>query len=263
MVNLCKDDLRAGRYLALLRNLSQILNHIVLTPRYAQNVVRNLFCLQLKREKMWVSNFTAAQDFRNVGIYVYKGYITVCSINILNPAYYLTLLLFPSLIFPLIAHARLGESVEANQARYGSPVKNSNDTRSPILKSAVNKTYHYQGWQIRVGYINDHAVRMFYAKLPKSGETQVLKTDEIEAVLKVELHGGKWKKLRAATLFNRKNSGNKSFDHAHLRWVNTNKFLAYSTNRMNLYVEAPEAIIWEQSLRNEQEVQRKENIPEF
>lgn len=104
---------------------------------------------------------------------------------------------------------------------------------------------------------------MCYAKLPKSGETQVLKADEIEAVLKAELHDGKWKKLRAATLFSRKNSGNSSFDHAHLRWVNTNKCLAYSTNRMNLYVEAPEAIIWEQALTNEKEVQRKENIPKF
>ena len=176
---------------------------------------------------------------------------------------YLTLLFLSSLIFPTIALARLGESIETNQARYGSPMKNIQDKRFPILKNAVNKTYHYQGWQIRVGYINDHAVRMFYAKLPKSGETQVLKADEIEAVLKAELHGGKWKKLRAATLFSRKNSGNRFFDHAHLRWVNTNKCLAYSTNRMNLYVDAPEAIIWEQALINEKEVQRKENIPKF
>ncbi len=157
----------------------------------------------------------------------------------------------------------MGESVEGNQTRYGSPVKNSHDIRSPILESAVNKTYHYQGWRIRVGYINDHAVRMLYAKLPKSSGTQILKADEIEAVLKAERNGGKWQKLRAATLFSRKNSGNKSFDHAHLRWINTNKCLAYSTNRMNLYVDAPEAIIWEQSFKNEKEVQRKENIPKF
>jgi hypothetical protein len=203
----------------------------------------------------------AAQDFQNVGIqrkynrmlYGYSKYM-VC---------YLTLLFFLSLVFSSIAHARLGESVEENRARYGSPVENSYDTRSPILKSAANKTYHYQGWQIRIGYINDHAVRMYYAKLPKTGETQLLKADEIKAVLKAELHGGKWKKLPAATLFSRKNSGNKFFDNAHLRWENTNKCLAYSGNRMNLYVDAPEAIIWEQALVNEKEVQRKENIPKF
>ena len=175
----------------------------------------------------------------------------------------LVLLFLSCLVLPSIAFARLGESVEHSQARYGNPVENIQDTISPILKTASSKTYHYQGWQIRIGYINDHAVRMFYAKLPKSGETQVLKADEIEAVLKAELHGGKWQKLRAATLFSRKNSGNSSFDHAHLRWVNTNKCLAYSTNRMNLYVEAPEAIIWEQALINEKEVQRNENIPKF
>ena len=104
---------------------------------------------------------------------------------------------------------------------------------------------------------------MCYAKLLKTAETQFLKADEIEAVLKAELHSGKWKKLPAATLFSRKNSGNKIFDHAPLRWKNTNKCLAYRSIMMNLYVNTPEATIWEQALVNEKEVQRKENIPKF
>jgi len=166
-------------------------------------------------------------------------------------------------LLPSVASARLGESIEENQLRYGLPVKDVRNTNTPILKSALNETYHYQGWQIRIGYINGHAVRLFYGKLPKPGETQQFKTDEIEAVLRAEAHGGKWKKLRAATLLSPKKSGNKLFDYAQLRWINTNKCLAYSTNRMNLYVEAPEATIWEQALINEKEVQRKENIPKF
>jgi hypothetical protein len=72
------------------------------------------------------------------------------------------LLLIAFLILPSISFARLGETEEKNQSRYGQPVKNIHDTTAPILKRARNKTYHYQGWQIRIGYVNGHAVRMFY-----------------------------------------------------------------------------------------------------
>ncbi len=59
----------------------------------------------------------------------------------------MTFLFLSSLVLPPIAIARLGESIETNQARYGSPVKNSQDTNSPILKTAANKTY--QGFLFR------------------------------------------------------------------------------------------------------------------
>lgn len=166
-----------------------------------------------------------------------------------------------------VAFARLGESVVENQARYGNPVKDHRNTTSPLLKSAENKTYHYQGWQIRIGYINGQAVRMFYGKLPKKGGSQVLKPDEFQAILKAESHGGTWKDLGRSSLLGialrPKKSGNRLFDHARLRWVNSNNCIAYSTNRMGLYVESPEAVIWEQALANEKDVKRKESIPQF
>lgn len=33
--------------------------------------------------------------------------------------------------------------------------------------------------------------------------------------------------------------------------------------RMIIYIESPEAVMWEQSIENEKEVKRKENIPRF
>jgi len=117
------------------------------------------------------------------------------------------LLLVTLLIIPSTVSARLGETVEENQARYGQPVKNYQDTKSPLLKNADNRTYHYQGWKIRIGFFNDHAVRIFYGKLPKPNTTQQLKSYEIEAVLKAEAHGGKWKKLRPASLLAEKKAG--------------------------------------------------------
>ncbi|MBM9514964.1 hypothetical protein [Desulfogranum marinum] len=167
-------------------------------------------------------------------------------------------------LLPVAAYSRLGESLEGNSTRYGQPVNNPTDSIRPLLSNAENRTYRYQGWQVRIGYLNGHAVRLVYSKIPRSGVSPVIKDDELYAVLKAEQHGGKWKKLRAASLFSRKNSGNKLFDHAPLRWKNTNNCIAYSLmGRMSVFVEAPEAVMWEQALAHEKEVQRKESIPQF
>jgi hypothetical protein len=167
------------------------------------------------------------------------------------------------LVFPSITLARLGETEQDNRARYGNSVKESSMLLT-ILKNAENKTYHFQGWKIRVGYLNGHAVRIAYSKLPKPNETPQLREDEIEAVLNAEAHEGQWKKLRAASLFSIKNSGNKMFDHAPFRWINTNKCIAYSPiGRMIIYIESQEAIVWEQAMEIEREVKRKESIPQF
>lgn len=167
------------------------------------------------------------------------------------------------LIIPAIASARLGESQRDNQARYGNLVKD-NYTISPFLRGAINETYHFQGWNIKVGYLNGRAVRIAYSKLPQKDVSPQMKDDEIAAVLQAESHGGQWKQMKPASLFSLKNSGNKRFDHAPIRWSNTNKCIAYCPlGRMIIYIESPEASIWEQSIENEKEVIRKESIPRF
>ncbi|MDY0390359.1 MAG: hypothetical protein RBQ88_05475 [Desulfobulbus oligotrophicus] len=139
-----------------------------------------------------------------------------------------------------------------------------NFTVSSLLRSALNEAYHYQGWKIRVGYLNGRAVRIAYSRLPQKNVSPQLKDDEIAAVLEAESHGGHWKQLKPASLFSVKNSGNKIFDHAPFRWSNNNKCIAYCPmGRMIIYIESPEAVMWEQSIENEKEVKRKENIPRF
>ena len=175
-----------------------------------------------------------------------------------------TLLLFCCLLLlPSTVLARLGETERENQVRYGEPLKD--DHSSPLLNNTVNKTYHYQGWKIRVGYINGHAVRIAYSKLPKANESQFLKDDEIAAVMEAETHGGRWTKLKSGSLlFPRGKSGNTLYDTAPLRWSNTNKSIAYcATGRFVLFIEAPDAAIWEQALENEKEVKRRASIPKF
>ena len=83
-------------------------------------------------------------------------------------------------------------------------------------------------------------------------------------LVQAEAHGGKLKKLKPASLFSTKNSDNKKFDHAQLRWINTNKSIAYCTlGNMGIYIDTPEAIIWENAMANEKEVIRKESTPKF
>ena len=166
-------------------------------------------------------------------------------------------------IFPHESLARLGEDEQQNEERYGVPVQNVNDELQPILIKSVNKTYHYQGWKIRIGYLNDRAVRLRYTKLPTSGWSPVLKQDEIAAILKGETHGGNWSKLGGGRLF-RKQTGNKNFDQAQNRWVNSLNFIAYTPmGSMSLFVESPEATVWENALDQHKENKRKEGIPKF
>ena len=52
--------------------------------------------------------------------------------------------------------------------------------------------------------------------------------------------------------------------HAKLRWINTNKSIAYCPAvNMGIYIDTPEAIIWEKALTNEKEILRKESVPSF
>lgn len=164
---------------------------------------------------------------------------------------------------PSMSHAQLGNTEQQDLARYGNPV-NGQDLFPPILNNADTKAYNFQGWKIRAGYLNGHAVRISYNKISQPNFSPQLKEDEIAAILNAEKHGGKWVKLQPASLFSKVKSGNKLFDSAQLRWANTNNSIAYTLlGNMTIYIESPEALIWEQSFENQKEVRRKESIPQF
>jgi hypothetical protein len=64
------------------------------------------------------------------------------------------------------------------------------------------------------------------------------------AILKAESHEGNWKRLQPGSIFIPGNSGNKIFDTAHFRWVNTNKSIAYTLiGNTALFVETPAAVV--------------------
>lgn len=121
-----------------------------------------------------------------------------------------------------------------------------------------------QGWRVQAAFLNNHAVRMRYAKLGKKDASQVIHKDEIAAILQAEAHGGTWKVIGKKSFFKPYKKANMRWQSAQTRFVNSNGCRAFLTaGHMNLYVDAPEAALWAQTIVDEQEQQRKENIPTF
>ena len=162
------------------------------------------------------------------------------------------------------SYARLGETEQESSKRYGNPVKNTADTVLPILKNTVNRTYDYQGWRTRSAFINGHAVRIAYSKLTKPKTTLFINSDETDAILSAEAHGGKWEKgkrkfaLSLSGLAKNLALGNKIW------WTHSKGLKAHmKIGNLVLFVESPEASIWEQAIVNEEKVKEKESIPQF
>lgn len=162
------------------------------------------------------------------------------------------------------AYARIGETEQECIQRYGKPVTNKADTAFPLLRNAVNRTYEYQGWQIRAAFINNHAVKIAYAKLSTPNQSSVINKDEINAILLAEKHGGEWKKGRKLLGFTREALANSLAQTGKLRWTHSKGLKAHmKTGNMIMIVESPEAEIWEKAIENENEIKQKESIPEF
>ncbi len=158
---------------------------------------------------------------------------------------------------PVSTFARLGETEAECLNRYGK----SSTTYSPLLDGAINREYNYQGWRIRVAFINGKTVRIEYNKTEKVAGAPFIQPDEAQAILAGETGGGQWKE--------KSNSINPiaSFLDTQSRpktWKNTNGNVAYFTvAKLALVVETPEAEAFVKAYREEKERQRKASTPKF
>lgn len=89
--------------------------------------------------------------------------------------------------FPLVAPARIGETETACDMRYnqGKPPLSQSfaDRLSPLVQgpATTNKTYSYQGWSIKIGFIQGIASRIEYSK---AGEgPRAITAEEVNAIL--------------------------------------------------------------------------------
>ncbi len=94
-----------------------------------------------------------------------------------------------------LAQARLGETEDQTEDRYGIPKRQFeyDDNHFPLVRGdgARTKSYIFQSYRIRVGYLNGVTVRIEY--LRQNGlPDPVLKDFEKAAIFEGETVGGKW-----------------------------------------------------------------------
>jgi len=87
---------------------------------------------------------------------------------------------------PHLARARIGETETACDMRYnhGKPLSSSfADSISPLVKgpTATNKTYSYQGWNIKIGFLQGIASRIEYSKAGDG--PKAITAEEVNAIL--------------------------------------------------------------------------------
>lgn len=74
----------------------------------------------------------------------------------------LRLILIFALSSPLIAAARVGETADESQKRYGTATPAAADQL--ILSNVVNQVFSYMGWQITAAYVDAKTARIRYRK---------------------------------------------------------------------------------------------------
>lgn len=94
-------------------------------------------------------------------------------------------------------HARLGDTERDCITRYGSPVaSNSTKILGPLVPGTVERSYSYQGWKIRVAFVNGVAVAQEYRKDVSVLKAMKITDDELAAILEGESGGAKWSPAR-------------------------------------------------------------------
>ena len=104
--------------------------------------------------------------------------------------------LFISLVCCRPLQARLGEDEIQCEERYGFAKKEfvANDKTFPLITGdgTITRTYLYQGWRIRIGFLDDVAVREEYYKAAQPGKPITIADFECRAVLEGEKGSAAW-----------------------------------------------------------------------
>ena len=97
-------------------------------------------------------------------------------------------------------HARLGESEAQSTARYGTPRPEFvGAEEKPLLTGAKQQVYYFDGWRIRVAFVNDAAIQLEYIHIPDQAKPQKLTEKEIETILQAEKGKFSWREIKPRT----------------------------------------------------------------
>ncbi len=76
--------------------------------------------------------------------------------------------------------------------RYGKPVKDANQELFPLLRGAALASYNYQGFRIKVAFLNGVAVRQKYVRIELINGSLRMSDVEVQAILDAEKGSGEW-----------------------------------------------------------------------
>lgn len=95
---------------------------------------------------------------------------------------------------PILSFARLDDTVDQCTMRYGYPVMMRPGMTPPrqIVEGYFHLLYDYEGWRMRLMFIQGRVAAQTYEKQSSHPNGPLLKTEEVNAILKAESKGLKW-----------------------------------------------------------------------
>lgn len=158
--------------------------------------------------------------------------------------------------------ARMGETEDQSQDRYGAPVNPQLDKVNPLMDGAITCSYKYQGWSIRAAFLNGRTIKIKYSRIPTAGTSPQLRHEEMVAILEAESGKGQWKDYKDPTLNPVVAVFNANITPK--RWVNSNGNTAYlETGSMSLVIDSPVVEQLKAAKQAQIEAQRKASVPKF
>lgn len=102
------------------------------------------------------------------------------------------------LIAALPAAARLGETEAQSTTRYGEPKPQLiSPQEQPLVVGATETAYSYQGWRIRVAFVDGVATRLEYIHIPGAiGTFTPITEEEVQAILEGEKGKSRWREQK-------------------------------------------------------------------
>lgn len=185
-------------------------------------------------------------------------------------------LVFAVVQAPQGAYGRLGETAIECIDRYGAPktdpATKTSEKVSPILVGAMMRTFDYQGWRIRIAYleINGPVVRMTYQKLSAKDVNPRIQDFELEAILKSNTPPGmNWKPIA----YDNPQSPNRGLTKAiegifgntvgERMWRRSDGSLAWLRAHLILQLELPAARKYEARVKQMKEEKARASVPQF
>ena len=111
------------------------------------------------------------------------------------------------------AHARLGETEAQSTARYGAPRPEFiGPQEKPLLEGAKQQVFYFEGWRIRIAFLDDVAVRLEYIHIPDQAKPQKITEKEIETILEAEKGKFSWREIKPRTGYKELNALKTAFE---------------------------------------------------